>query len=90
MVLLEAMSYGIPCIAFDSAKGACEIINSKNGYLINDRNKEDMAKKILDYFDIKEHGKMSMEARNTAVKYSYENVSGMWNEFIKDLLDGDK
>jgi N-acetylglucosaminyldiphosphoundecaprenol N-acetyl-beta-D-mannosaminyltransferase len=90
LVLLEAMSYGIPCIAFDSAKGACEIINSKNGYLINDRNKEDMAKKILDYFDIKEHGKMSMEARNTAVKYSYENVSGMWNEFIKDLLDGDK
>ncbi|MBR6133259.1 MAG: O-antigen ligase family protein [Bacilli bacterium] len=90
LVLLEAMSYGIPCIAFDSAKGACEIINAKNGYLINDRNKEDMAKKILDYFDIKEHGKMSMEARNTAVKYSYENVSGMWNDFIKNLLDGDK
>ena len=39
IVLIEAMSHGIPCIAFDSAEGAREIINSgENGYLINNRN----------------------------------------------------
>ena len=39
IVLIEAMSHGVPCIAFDSAEGAREIINSgDNGYLIKNRN----------------------------------------------------
>ena len=39
IVLLQAMSHGVPCIAFDSAEGARELINSgMNGYLIKRRN----------------------------------------------------
>ena len=35
IVLLEAMSFGIPCLAFDSAEGAREVIeDGKNGFLI--------------------------------------------------------
>lgn len=49
IVLLEAFSFGIPSVAFDSAKGATEIIsNNWDGYLIKDRDKEKMARKICE------------------------------------------
>ena len=49
IVLLEAMSNGLPCIAFDSAEGAKEVITSgSDGYLIKHRNFKAMEKKILD------------------------------------------
>ena len=49
IVLLEAMSHGLPCIAFDSAEGARELINSgMNGYLIKNRSYAAMIKKIED------------------------------------------
>ena len=48
IVLIEAMSHGLPCIAFSSAEGAQELINSgKDGYLIKNRNYEAYIKKIV-------------------------------------------
>src|SRR5690606_34771682 len=47
LVLIEAMSYGVPCISFDSARGPLEIIdNNVNGYIIKNRDKEEMTNKI--------------------------------------------
>jgi len=47
IVLIEAMSHGVPCIAYDSAEGAREIITSgENGFLIKNRNQEVMVQKI--------------------------------------------
>ncbi|MFV0250425.1 MAG: glycosyltransferase [Bacilli bacterium] len=49
IVLLEAFSFGIPTVAFDSAIGATEIINNNwNGYLIENRDKEKMTRKIIE------------------------------------------
>ena len=49
IVLLEAMSHGLPCLAFDSAEGAREIITSgRDGYLIRHRNFDAMVKKAED------------------------------------------
>ena len=49
IVLLEAFSYGIPAVSFTSARGANEIItNNWDGYLIKNRNKEEMAKRICE------------------------------------------
>lgn len=48
LVLIEAMNYGIPCIAFDSAMGAKEIIRDDVGILIANRDKEKMANEALD------------------------------------------
>ena len=42
MVLLEAMSYGIPCIAYETASGTSDIIeDGKNGYIIKNRNEKE-------------------------------------------------
>lgn len=47
LVLIEAMSYGVPCIAFDSADGAKTILGNGCGVLISNRNKKKYAKKVI-------------------------------------------
>ena len=85
LVLIEAMSYGIPCIAFDSALGAKEIISNGNGILISNRNKVKMAQEIVNYFD-KDKTKMSKKAREKALEYTYDKVSQEWYDFIKEII----
>ncbi len=42
MVLLEAMSYGIPCIAYETSSGVNDIIDhNQNGFIIKNRNEEE-------------------------------------------------
>ena len=47
LVLLEAFSFGVPAIAFDSASGPCELINTNNGILVSNRDKNLMADNII-------------------------------------------
>lgn len=41
------MSYGLPCIAFDTSDGAKELLKNNVGILVKDRNKEKMAEEII-------------------------------------------
>ena len=85
LVLIEAQSFALPCIAFDSAKGACEIIDDKvNGYLIKNRSKKDMADKIIKLIDdIEVRRDMGRHSRENSYKYSKDNISYMWFEFLQ-------
>lgn len=84
LVLIEAMSHGIPCLAYTSAQGANEIIeDGKNGYLISDRNDEEMEKKIdLLIEDEKLRKKMGKEARARSKDFSGEVISLKWSKLI--------
>ncbi len=86
LVLIEANSYGIPCIAFDSASGAKQIIENKE-LLISNRDKEKMAKLIVkllkDKDKLQAYGK---EAYNNCQKYLLVNVKKKW----LDLLSNNK
>ena len=88
LVVIEAMSYGIPCIAFDSAKGVLDVINDTNGYLISDRNLEEYSNKILKYLNLtnKEKKMISKNARANASEYSFDNVKKQYLKFINDVL----
>jgi glycosyltransferase involved in cell wall biosynthesis len=88
LVLIEAMSYGIPCLAFTSAEGANAIINNGiNGYLINKRNKELMAEKVVYLFSHPEKLQaMGEEARKTAEKYQASKVQSKWFDLLEDGL----
>src|SRR5699024_9033507 len=71
IVLIEAMSHGIPCIAFSSAEGARELIDSgRNGYLIKNRNNRAYIKKVEDLMDdINTRKEIGKEGRLSVKKY---------------------
>ena len=85
IVLLEAMSYGVPCIAFSSAEGAREIItDGENGYLIENRSKVVMAKKIEKYFqNEKKQKELSKNAKKTVEFYTMEHQKESWIDLIE-------
>ena len=80
LVLIEAMAYGIPCLAFDSAQGANEIIdNQVNGYLIPDRNKEAMASALLTLInDLNLRKEMGSLAHAKSLSYSPSMIKQEW------------
>lgn len=90
LVLLEAMSYGIPCVSFDSAKGSLDIIeDGKDGYIIKDRDLDMMTNKI-DGLLKNTPTELSNNAIEKAMQFSYQNVKDKWiHEFenfnIQDL-----
>jgi len=86
IVLIEAMSHGVPCIAFSSAEGARELINSgENGYLIKNRNFEMFEKKIIDLIEDKEGRKnIGKVARNGVKKYTGEVVKNDWFNLLEN------
>ena len=86
IVLIEAMSHGVPCIAYDSAEGAKEIINSgENGYLIKNRNMEAMITKIEDLIRNKEERiRIGKQARDSVKKYTSDIVLEEWLTLIEE------
>ena len=84
LVLIEAMSYGLPCIAYDSAEGANDIIqNNYNGYLIKNRNEHEMADTIISLLnDRKELKRLGENAKKTALKYSRKEVLKEWMKIL--------
>ena len=85
IVLIEAMSAGLPCIAFSSAEGANEIIkDSYNGYLIDNRNKEEYiekVKKLMDNYELRK--KLGINARESIDKYSSSIIKEEWIRLIE-------
>lgn len=84
IVLIEAMSYGIPCVAFDSAEGAREIINSgANGFLIKNRSFSAMIDAIENLMkDRNMRVKFGVVARNDSKKYTSSVVAKDWYDLL--------
>ena len=86
IVLIEAMSHGVPCIAFDSAEGAREIIQSgNNGYLVKNRNFDAYVLKVNSLIEKKEERKrIGKLAREGVDKYTSENVDSEWISLLEE------
>lgn len=84
MVLLEAMSYGLPCIAFNCETGPRHIINNgSNGYLVENGNVEEMISIISSLIENEEEvNKMSESAFQSVERFSTENILALWNQLI--------
>lgn len=82
LVVLEASSYGIPCIAFDSAHGVRELIKDNwDGYLVEDRDKVKMAKRIINL--INDQNRRLIMGDNAYKKSHNYLASNIKNEWIK-------
>ena len=84
LVLAEAMSYGIPCMAFTSAEGANDIIiTGVNGYLINNRNLKKMAYQALNVLNKPRKLKaLSKNAKISCHKYLKGNIIKDWQDIL--------
>lgn len=84
LVLCEAMEIGLPCVSFNIDVGPKEIIqNGINGYLINNRNIENMASCIENLLtDEDEWNKISQNSIKSVKKYYSTNVVNEWKKLF--------
>ena len=85
MVLLEAMSYGIPCIAYETASGTNDIIsNDINGYVIKNRDEKEYIKQINKVIEDESlRKKLGKNAKETSRKFSKEEIKKIYQKIIK-------
>ena len=83
LVLIEAMSYGLPCIAFDSSDGAKELLKNNVGILVKNRNKEKMATEIIKELKNKNGSEHSEKGYKYCQKYLLDNVKKEWINILK-------
>ena len=88
MVLVEACSYGLPCIAFDIATGPSDIIeHNKSGYLVSDNDLEGYAKHLIKLMS-DEHlrSRFGTEAKKlVSERFSQSVVIQKWGELLETL-----
>lgn len=87
MVLAEASSYALPCIAFDIATGPSDIIESGvSGYLIEDDDLQGFADKITELMDNDDMRRaLGRKAKERVSKqFSKESILPLWDEAFND------
>lgn len=91
MVLLEAMSYGLPVVSFDCKCGPKDIIkNGKSGYLCKSYDVNEMAEKIEKLImDEESRKKMGVIAKKISLNYSENKIMKKWKELFEKLGEKD-
>ena len=88
LVIPEAMSCGLPVVAFDCPYGPNDLItDNKDGYLIKDRDFDIFADKICELIENSELRKtMSKTAITSSQRYTSEEVIPLWIKLFSMLL----
>ena len=87
LVLAEAMSCGLPVIAFDCPYGPADIINNDiDGFLIENRNIRAFANRVCLLIEEKQlRRKMGNAAVQSAQRYKAEIIMPLWNCLFSEL-----
>ncbi|WP_218689532.1 glycosyltransferase family 4 protein [Psychrobacter sp. BF1] len=87
MVLIEAQSFALPCIAFDIFTGPSEILDDSTGILVEDKNLEAYADAIYQLISNNElREKMSLNAYNAKDRYSKQVIAERWFQELKSMM----
>ena len=85
MVLLEAMAFGIPCIAYKTQSGVCDIIDDSNGFVIDNRNQMEYLEKLeLLLYDSELRYKMSLACIDKSNEYTEEKIIKYWIDILEN------
>ena len=87
MVMVEAMSLGLPVVTFDYKCGPKDIIDhGKNGLMVKEGDIQGLADAMMSLMASPGTlGQMSVEARKVTEKYSEDKVMGMWVRLYEGL-----
>lgn len=88
LVLIEAMSCGLPVVAFDCPYGPNEIISDKNdGFLVQNGNINQLSERMEWLMTHEsERAEMGVHARNSAKRYEISHIMPTWEALFKDGL----
>ena len=88
LVILEAMSCGLPVVAFDCPYGPNDLImNEKDGYLVEDRDFDVFANSICKLIENLELRKaMGLSARMYSQRFTAEQIMPLWLLLFNMLL----
>lgn len=90
MVLLEAMSFGVPCISFDCPSGPRDIIKDNiNGFLIDCYKQNEFSNVVISYIkkSSSERRRLSQNALKTIHEWDNFKIINQWNNIFSKLND---
>ncbi len=89
LVLIEALSCGVPCISFNCPNGPAEIIrHGENGILVPLADVEKLAESIEWMITHKDDRfRMSSNARLTAEQYQADTIMPQWVKLFEDVIN---
>ena len=87
MVLIEAMSFGIPCVSFNCNYGPSDIIkDNEDGFLIKNGDEKDFVQKLQELMrDENLRKEMGEKARVNVQRFLPNNVVKQWEELFKKI-----
>ena len=88
LVLAEAMSCGLPCIAFNCPNGPANIIqDNEDGLLVENGNIKQLSEKIcylIEHENIRKT--MGLKAQQNIQRFYPENIMPKWNELFENIV----
>lgn len=91
LVLVEAMSCGLPCVSFDCPYGPSDIIrDGEDGFLVENGNIQQLAEKIELLINNKElRERLGVRARLNAARFTSDNIMPQWTKLFETIVQND-
>lgn len=88
MVIIEAMSCGLPVVSFSCPCGPKDIIeNGINGILVKNGDSEELANQICHLIENPQKRKcIAEQAYSSSKKYYIENIAGRWKSLFETII----
>ena len=92
LVLVEAMSCGIPVVAFNCPYGPADIIkDSTDGFLVEDRDIEAFADRVCQLMENDDfRQQMGKSAIHSAQRYKAEVIMPQWKSLFTNLVSSQR
>lgn len=89
MVMLEALSYSVPVVAFKCFAGIYEIIeNNVNGYVVEYGDIDLFSEKVLSFFENTKHtSNMKKNAFESSLKFSEKIIINQWINLFEQIME---
>ena len=84
----EAMSCGVPVVAFDCPSGPAEIVDDdKTGYLVLNRDKNVFAERLDQLMNSRElRERLGKAAMDSSMRFAPDNIMPIWKNLFETLI----